>query len=174
MCLPCLPMCFWRKPYSYSLAFTNIWFDKTYQLISADKTLSIFSEQQLKINFSFSMVSCMNKQTVSLWDPHLVRYSLMRLCVASKKDWSRKARCPHTTGDFVDDTLAVMTNKTSVENRLETPTSVTALLCSPCRLIAMVCFPSWAPSSSTDLYMWRPKSLSSPRTLASCCITKAT
>ena len=32
------------------------------------------------------------------------------------------------------------------------------------------CFLSWAPSSSTDLHMWRPKSMSSPLTLASCCL----
>ena len=37
------------------------------------------------------MVSCMNKQTVSLCDPHLVLYSLVCLCETLKKDWSRKA-----------------------------------------------------------------------------------
>ncbi|CAH3163953.1 unnamed protein product, partial [Porites lobata] len=109
MFLPCLPMCLWMKPYSYSL----IWLSRTIgsmkrtKFISVEKTLSIFSKQQLKVNFSFSMVSCMNKQTnpplqtVSLWDPLSVLYSLMCLCVALKKDWSRKARCPHTTGDLL-------------------------------------------------------------------------
>ena len=38
---------------------------------------------------------------MSLWDPHSVLYSLMCLCVALKKDWNRKARCPHTTGDLL-------------------------------------------------------------------------
>ena len=46
-------------------AFTNNWFNET----------------------------CMKKQTVSLRDPYLVVYSLMRLCVALKKDWNRKVRC---------------------------------------------------------------------------------
>ena len=64
-------MCLWRKPYSFSL----IWLSRTIgsikrtNFISVDKTLSIFSEQQLKVNFSFSMVSCMKKQTVA--DPDL-------------------------------------------------------------------------------------------------------
>ena len=32
MFLSCLPMCFWRKPYSYSLIVTNNWFNETYKL----------------------------------------------------------------------------------------------------------------------------------------------
>ena len=38
----------------------------------------------------------------------------------------------------------------------------------------MVWCPSWAASSSTDLHMWKPKFMSSSRTLASCCITRVT
>ena len=70
-------------------AFTNNWFNET----------------------------CMKKQTVSLRDPYLVVYSLMRLCVALKKDWNRKVRCYRR---FVDDALTVMLNKKSAENLLET------------------------------------------------------
>ena len=55
--------------------FTNNWFNETYQLHLSGK------------------VSGMKKQTVSLRDPYLVVYSLMRLCVALKKDWNRKVRC---------------------------------------------------------------------------------
>ena len=60
--------------------FTNNWFNETYQLHLSRQALLIFSEQQLKINLLFSMVSCRNKQTVSLWDPNLILYSLMCLC----------------------------------------------------------------------------------------------
>ena len=45
------------------MAFTNNWFNETTNFFSVDKTLSIFSEEPIKVNFSFSMVSCMNKQT---------------------------------------------------------------------------------------------------------------
>ena len=64
-------------------AFTNNLFYETYQLHLSGK------------------VSCMKKQTVSLRDRYLVLYSLMRLCVALKKDWNRKVRCLHTTSDLL-------------------------------------------------------------------------
>ena len=169
-------MCLWRKPYSYPLIRPSrtVGSMKRANFISVDRTLSTFSEQQLKINFSFSMVSCMNKQTVSLWDPYLVLYLLMRLCVALKKNWIRKARCPHTTGNLLMTHWLLCQTKNLRRIFLKLSASVTHPLCSAWRLKVMVWCSSWAPSSSTDLHIWRPKSMSTSRTLASCCITGVT
>ena len=136
--------------------FTNNWFNETYQLHLSGK------------------VSGMKKQTVSLRDPYLVVYSLMRLCVALKKDWNRKVRCLHTTGDLLMTHWPLCQTKNLRRIVLKLSARVTPPLCSPWRLKSIVWFPSRAPSSSTDLHMRRPKSMSSSRTLASCCITRVT
>ena len=147
---------------------------KRTNFISVDKTLSIVSEQQLKINFSFSMAGCINKHAVSLWDPHLVFYSLMCLCVVLKKGLEQEGKMLAYYRRSVDDTLTVMPNKTCAENILETLNRCHSSVMFTMENESNGYFPSWAPSSSTDHHVWRPKSMLSPRTLAYCCITRAT
>ena len=145
---------------------------KRTNFISVDKTLSIFSEPQLNINFSFSMAGCMNKHTVSLWDPHFVLYSLTCLCVALKKGLEKRGKMLAYYRRSVDDTLTVMPNTTFAENLLETLNQCHSSVMFTMENESNGYFPSRAPSSSTDLHVWRPKSMSSPRTLASRCITR--
>ena len=143
------------------IAFTNNWFNETYQLHLSRQALLIFSEQQLKINFSFSMAGCMN--TVSLWDPHLVLYSLTCLCVALKKGLEKGRKMLAYYRRSVDDTPTVMPNKTSAENLLETLNQCHSSVMFTMENESNGYFPSWAPSSSTDLHVLETKVFVKPR-----------
>ena len=143
------------------IAFTNNWFNETYQLHLSRQALLIFSEQQLKINFSFSMAGCMN--TVSLWDPHLVLYSLTCLCVALKKGLEKGGKMLAYYRRSVDDTPTVMPNKTSAENLLETLNQCHSSVMFTMENESNGYFPSWAPSSSTDLHVLETKVFVKPR-----------
>ena len=56
---------------------------------------------------------------MSLWDPHLVLYSLMCLC-STEERLEQEGNLPIYYRQFVDVTLTVMPNKKSGENLLET------------------------------------------------------
>ena len=80
-------------------AFTNNWFNETYQLnLSRQDLVDLLTATKDQL---FIFNGQLFEQTLSLWDPHLALYLLMCLCIALKKDWSKKARCPHTTGDLL-------------------------------------------------------------------------
>ena len=80
-------------------AFTNNWFNETYQLnLSRQDLVDLLTATKDQL---FIFNGQLFEQTLSLWDPHLALYLLTCLCIALKKDWSKKARCPHTTGDLL-------------------------------------------------------------------------
>ena len=80
-------------------AFTNNWFNETYQLhLSRQEIVDLLTATNDQL---FIFNGQLFEQTLSLWDPQLALYLLMCLCIALKKDWSKKARCPHTTGDLL-------------------------------------------------------------------------
>ena len=80
-------------------AFTNNWFNETYQLhLSRQDLVDLLTATKDQL---FIFNGQLFEQTLSLWDPHLALYLLMCLCIALKKDWSKKARCPHTTGNLL-------------------------------------------------------------------------
>ena len=76
---------------------------KRTNFISVNKTLSIFSEQQLLKDQLFIFNGQLYEQTdgIVMGSPLGPLLASVFMCVALKKDWSRKARCQHTTGDLL-------------------------------------------------------------------------
>ena len=170
-------------------AFTNNWFNETYQLhlsrqdlvdrlrAATKDQLFIFNGRLYEQTRGVAMGSPLGLLLANVFMCSIeerIGAGLMCLCVVLKKGLEQEGKMLAYYRRSVDDTLTVMPNKTCAENILETLNRCHSSVMFTMENESNGYFPSWAPSSSTDHHVWRPKSMLSPRTLASCCITRAT
>ena len=162
-----------QSPFSQIRLSRMIGLMKHMAFTSRSRTLSISLEVQPRTNFFYLTGNFTSRQIVSRWAPPSDPYWPMFSCVALKKPWSVKARCPLTIRDTWTTLKLLCLTNYQLLIFLWLVTIVNLPSSSLWRSRMTECFRFLGHNCWINLLKFRPKSMSNPQTLAFCFITRA-